>query len=238
MGPQRLNYSPYGRALTLYFFLSPQQSRYQDMTPGFTTHESSHGRKQKRILNTPVSPLGDPRCLFRTTNECRSNEHPQNLLSEDKISQDRSKEPTQLDRDCTPKQTGDRSSDPWTRRDLSHPGDVNLELANAPTSSCYAVLMMLMIVPCTVNCLTCFVSAQVNKLQHALPVQQRYKTTADHRKYHSPLHGHSMRTLRPETNKRGRPNTPRHPVQQEVARKTSTPLFPKNWASHLLRGEY
>ena len=27
------------------------------------------------------------------------------------------------------------------------------------------------------------------------------------------------------------------PVQQEVARKTSTPLFPKNWASHLLRGE-
>ena len=27
------------------------------------------------------------------------------------------------------------------------------------------------------------------------------------------------------------------PVQQEVARKTSTPLFPKNWASHLLREE-
>ena len=27
------------------------------------------------------------------------------------------------------------------------------------------------------------------------------------------------------------------PVQQEVARETSTPLIPKNWASHLLRGE-
>ena len=27
------------------------------------------------------------------------------------------------------------------------------------------------------------------------------------------------------------------PVQQEVARKTSIPLFPKHWASHLLRGE-
>ena len=27
------------------------------------------------------------------------------------------------------------------------------------------------------------------------------------------------------------------PVQQEVARKTSTPLLPMNWASHLLRGE-
>ena len=26
------------------------------MTPGFTTHESSNGRKQKRTLNTPVSP--------------------------------------------------------------------------------------------------------------------------------------------------------------------------------------
>ena len=27
------------------------------------------------------------------------------------------------------------------------------------------------------------------------------------------------------------------PVQQEVARKTLMPLFPKNWASHLLKGE-
>ena len=35
--------------------LPPQQSRYQDMTPGFTTHESSHARNQKRTLNTPVS---------------------------------------------------------------------------------------------------------------------------------------------------------------------------------------
>ena len=26
------------------------------MTPGFNTHESSHGRKQKRILNPPVNP--------------------------------------------------------------------------------------------------------------------------------------------------------------------------------------
>ena len=26
------------------------------MTPGFTTHESSGGRKQKRTLNPPVSP--------------------------------------------------------------------------------------------------------------------------------------------------------------------------------------
>ena len=35
--------------------LPPQQSRYQDMTPGFTTQKSSCGRKQKRALNTLVS---------------------------------------------------------------------------------------------------------------------------------------------------------------------------------------
>ena len=57
-------------------------------------------------------PLGNLRYLFRTANECHSNEHPQNLVSGDKMSQNSSKGPTQLDRDCTPKQTGDRSSDP------------------------------------------------------------------------------------------------------------------------------
>ena len=57
-------------------------------------------------------PPGDLRYLFRTTNECHSNEHTQNLVSGNKISQDSSKEPTQLGRDCTPKQEGDKSSDP------------------------------------------------------------------------------------------------------------------------------
>ena len=32
-------------------------------------------------------PLGDLRCQFRTANECHSNEHPQNLVSGDTISQ-------------------------------------------------------------------------------------------------------------------------------------------------------
>ena len=36
--------------------LPPQQSRYQDTTPGFTTHESSCGRKQRKTLSTPVGP--------------------------------------------------------------------------------------------------------------------------------------------------------------------------------------
>ena len=127
-------------------------------------------KKTEEDTRYTCEPSGDLRYLFRTTNECHSNENPQNLVSEDKISQDNSKEPTELHRDCTPKQTGNRSSDPWTRRDLRHSGHVNLKLTNVPTSP-YAILMMLMIIPCTVNCLTCFVSAQVNQLQHAVPVQ-------------------------------------------------------------------
>ena len=89
---------------------------------------------------------------------------------------------------------------------MSHPGHVNLKLTNVPTSPCYAILMMPMIIPCTVNCLTCFVSVQVNQLQHAVPVPQRYRTTADHGKYHTPLDT-AIRPLRIETSKRGRPNT-------------------------------
>ena len=56
------------------------------------------------------------------------------------------------------------------------------------------ILMLLMIVPCITKCITCFVSVQVNKLQHAVPVQTRiYKTTANHRKYHSPLDVHCFK---------------------------------------------
>ena len=131
-------------------------------------------KKTEEDIQYTCEPLRDLRYLFRTANECHFNEHIKNLVSGDKISQDNSKEPTQLGRDCTPKQTGDKSSDPWTRKDLSHPGNGNLELANAPTSPCYAMLMLLMIVPRIINCLTCFVSAQVNKLQHAFPFQQGY----------------------------------------------------------------
>ena len=89
------------------------------MTPGFTSHKSSHGRKQEETQYTCV-PLGALRYLFRTTNECHSNEHPQNQVSEDKISQDSSKEPTQLGRGCTPKRTEARSPDLRTRWNLSH----------------------------------------------------------------------------------------------------------------------
>ena len=133
-------------------------------------------KKTEEDTQYTCEPLGDLRYLLRTTNECHSNKQPQNLVSGDKISQDSSKEPTQLGRNSTPEQTGDRSSDLWTRRDLSHPGDVNLKLADAPTScSMY----------CQLSNLSCLCN-QV-RLQHAV---QRSKTTVNHRKYQSPLDGH------------------------------------------------
>ena len=48
----------------------------------------------------------------------------------------------------------------------------NLELAKAPASPVITILMLLVIAPRIISCLTYFVSAQVNKLQHAVPVQQ------------------------------------------------------------------
>ena len=48
----------------------------------------------------------------------------------------------------------------------------NLELANAPTNPYNHHIDELMIAPCVISCLICFVSAQVKKLQHAVPVQQ------------------------------------------------------------------
>ena len=83
------------------------------MIPGFTTHESSHGKKQKRTLNTPVSPweISDNYSGLEMTAIVVKKKKKKNF-SGDKISQDSSEEPTQLARGCTPKQTGDRSSDP------------------------------------------------------------------------------------------------------------------------------
>ena len=112
---------------------------------------------------------------------------------------------------------------------------MNLKLTNVPTSPCYAILMTLMIIPCTVNCLTCFVSAQVNQLQHAVPVQQRYKTTADHGKYHIPLDT-AIRILRIETSKRGRPNIPRHPSSAGSSQKDLDTPIPKELGLPSLEG--
>ena len=47
----------------------------------------------------------------------------------------------------------------------------------------------------------------------------------------------AIRTLRLRLPRGGDPMPLTIPAQQEVARETSTPLFPKNWVSHLWRGE-
>ena len=50
----------------------------QDMIPGFTTHESNHGRKQKRTLSTPVSSweISETYSELQMSSS-RSNEYPQ-----------------------------------------------------------------------------------------------------------------------------------------------------------------
>ena len=45
----------------------------------------------------------------------------------------------------------------------------------------------------------------------------------------------TVRTLKPETSKTWRPNAPHHPSSAGISQKALTPLFPGNWASHLLR---
>ena len=100
------------------------------------------------------------------------------------------------------------------------------------------ILMLLIMVPCIINCLTHFVSVQVNKLQYAVPVQQEHiKLQPTRENITHPLMDTAIRALRPETSKRGGPMPLTIPVQQEVARETSMSLFPKNWASYLLKGE-
>ena len=49
-------------------------------------------------------------------------------------------------------------------------GDSSLEKGDLELA--ITILMLLMFGPCIINCLTHFVSVQVNKLQHAVPVQQ------------------------------------------------------------------
>ena len=57
-----------------------------------------------------------------------------------------------------------------------------------------------------------FVSAQVNKLQHAVPIQQGYiKLHLTTENVTHPWMDSTIWTLRLETSKRGRPNAPHHP---------------------------
>ena len=99
------------------------------------------------------------------------------------------------------------------------------------------IWMLLMIVPCIINCLTHFVSAQVNKLQHAVLVQQRFIKLQPTRKYHSALDGLHYKDSEARLARGGGPVLLPIPAQEEVTREISTILFPKNWASLLLKVE-
>ena len=81
--------SPYSVILS-----TPTVVRYLDTTPGFTTHGVKPWKKTEEDIQYTHEPLGELRYLFRTTNECHSTDHPQHLVSGDKISQDSSQEPT------------------------------------------------------------------------------------------------------------------------------------------------
>ena len=88
----------------------------------------------------------------------------------------------------------------------------NLELANAPTSPCHYHI--------DAAC-DCSMYYQLSNPFCLCPGQQAstfsvrstriYKTIAYHRKITHPQMDTSIRTLRLETRKRGRPNAPRHP---------------------------
>ena len=74
----------------------------------------------------------------------------------------------------------------------------------------------------------CCLCHQVNKLQHAVPVQQRYiKLQQTTKNLTHPYMDTTIRTLRPETNKRGRPNTPRHPSSAGRSQKDLDAPIPK-----------
>ena len=85
-----------------------------------------------------------------------------------------------------------------------------------------------MIVSRIINCLTCFLSAQVNKPQYAVPVQQgdiKLELTTENITH--PSMGTAIRTLRLETSKRGRPNAPRCPSSAGSSQRDLNTHIPK-----------
>ena len=83
----------------------------------------------------------------------------------------------------------------------------------------------------------CCLCHQVNKLQHAVPVQQRYiKLQQTTKNLTHPYMDTTIRTLRPETNKRGRPNTPRRPSSAGRSQKDLDTPIPKELGLPSLEG--
>ena len=99
------------------------------------------------------------------------------------------------------------------------------------------ILMLLMTAPCIINCQTHFVSTQVNKLQHAVPVQQGYiKLHLTTENITHPQMDTAKRTLRLETSKRGRPNAPRCPSSSGSSQRDLGAPVPKELGLPSLEG--
>ena len=99
------------------------------------------------------------------------------------------------------------------------------------------ILMLLMIAPCIINYLTRFVPAQVNKLQHVLPVQQGYiqlQPTMENITH--PQMDTAIRTLRLETSKRGRSNAPHCPSSAGSSQRYLDAPIPKELGLPSLEG--
>ena len=85
--------------------------------------------------------------------------------------------------------------------------------------------------------LTHFVSAQVNKLQHAVLIQQGYiKRHLTTENVTHPWVDTTIRTLRLETSKRGRPNAPRHPSSAGSNQQDLDATIPKELGLPSLEG--
>ena len=78
MGPQRLNSSPNGRAPYPVMLSTPTTVKVPGQDTWIHYLRVKLWKKTEEDTQYTCGPLGDLRYLFRTTNECHSNEHPQN----------------------------------------------------------------------------------------------------------------------------------------------------------------
>ena len=114
----------------------------------------------------------------------------------------------------------------------------NLELANALTNSYYHHIDA---------AYDCSMYYQLSNPFCLCPGQQAttcsacatkiYKTSADYKKYHSALDGLHYKDSEARLARGGGPVLLPIPAPEEVTREISTTLFPKNWASLLLKVE-
>ena len=114
----------------------------------------------------------------------------------------------------------------------------NLELVMPPLNPCYHHIDSAYDSSMYYQLSNPFCLCPGQQAQHVVPVQQGYiKLQPTTENITQPQMDTTMRTLRLETSKRGRPNAPCCPSSAGSSQRDLDAPFPKNWASHLLRGE-